>query len=203
MYKPCQRPSYRHVPPPLSPLAPIPSSLRSRAHPQIAPPPLSCLLSLSHTRKPANHATGDPSPRPRFAAAQLLSRRPVSENSGAAEPEFESPSNPPAVLPPPPPAHGALLQPENTVAPEKVPLWHCSRSARWYAFRVFFFFWGGGKKVEAKIQFTLDNHAVEWVLISSSCYSVRNLLMFVQFLELISWYSLQLMNASLFLELIS
>lgn len=110
-----------------------------------------------------------------------------------------------AVQPPrraPPPARGALLQPENTVAPEKVPLWHCSRSARWYAFRVFFFF-GGGKKVEAKIQFTLDNHAVEWVLISSSCYSVRNLLMFVQFLELISWYSLQLMNASLFLELIS
>lgn len=34
--------------------------------------------------------------------------------------------------PPPcsPPARGALLQPENTVAPEKVPLWHCSRSAR-------------------------------------------------------------------------
>uniref|UniRef100_A0A0E0R6Y4 Uncharacterized protein n=1 Tax=Oryza rufipogon TaxID=4529 RepID=A0A0E0R6Y4_ORYRU len=100
MYKPCQRPSYRHVPPPLSPLAPIPSSLRSPAHPQIAPPPLPSLLSLSHTRKAANHAAGDPSPRPQFAAAQLLSRRPVSENSGAAEPEFESPSNPPAVLPP-------------------------------------------------------------------------------------------------------
>lgn len=158
MYKPCQRPSYRHVPPPLSPLAPIPSSLRSPAHPQIAPPPLPSLLSLSHTRKAANHAAGDPSPRPQFAAAQLLSRRPVSENSGAAEPEFESPSNPPAVLPP--------LHVARSSSPKI--LWLLRRYHCGIAPVVLddmplgcFFFWGGGKKVEAKIQFTLDNHAVE------------------------------------------
>lgn len=200
MYKPCQRPSYRHVPPPLTSRPyPLLSQIARTPANRAAAPPLSP-LSLAHPQ-------GRKSRRRRPLTPTAVRRRPAA----IAPPRIRKFRGGRtgvwiAVQPPrraPPPARGALLQPENTVAPEKVPLWHCSRSARWYAFRVFFFFWGGGKKVEAKIQFTLDNHAVEWVLISSSCYSVRNLLMFVQFLELISWYSLQLMNASLFLELIS
>lgn len=184
----------------LSHLSPLSPPLSDRAHTRKSrrrPSPLSSLSRTPASPQITPPATPHPdrgSPPPSCYRAAPYQKIQGRQNRSLNR----RPTSPPC----PPPARGALLQPENTVAPEKVPLWHCSRSARWYAFRVFFF-WGGGKKVEAKIQFTLDNHAVEWVLISSSCYSVRNLLMFVQFLELISWYSLQLMNASLFLELIS
>lgn len=127
----------------LSHLSPLSPPLSDRAHTRKSrrrPSPLSSLSRTPASPQITPPATPHPdrgSPPPSCYRAAPYQKIQGRQNRSLNR----RPTSPPC----PPPARGALLQPENTVAPEKVPLWHCSRSARWYAFRVFFFL-GGGQK---------------------------------------------------------